>query len=267
MREIQSISNPTIKGIKKLQRKKDRWDERLYLIEGVKVINEYMEYIGKPKLILISEELSTVTGGTELFNKINEYDAHLIKVPHRILKDLSDTENPQGIVAVVNFNDSEIENLIVEKNNFIIVLDGVQDPGNLGTIIRSADAFNINGIILTDNCVDLYNPKVVRGTMGSLFHIPIAIADNKLEIINNLKDRGITIYSTYLEGKNYIHKIDMTKDMAIIIGNESRGVSKELLELSDYTLKIPMYGNAESLNAAIAASVIMYEAARQRVNI
>lgn len=267
MREILSTSNPIIKDIKKLKRKKERWNRKLYIIEGVKIIDEYIEYIGKPELIFISDALFTVTGGIELFNKISGYGDNLIKITHRILEDLSDTENPQGIIAVANFNECKIEEVFVGKNNFIIVLDEVQDPGNLGTIIRTADAFNASGIILTDNCVDLYNPKVIRGTMGSLFHIPIFIAENKVEIINYLKDRGITIYSTYLQGKNYINKIDMTKDVAIIIGNESRGISKELLELSDYTLKIPMHGKAESLNAAIAASVIMYEVARQRLNI
>lgn len=266
MKDITSSSNPIIKEIKALKRKRERWLKKLFLIEGVKIIDEYIKWGRVPEIILFSSELLNVTGGEELLKKIKKYNMELINIPYNLLKDLTDTENPQCILAVVKFNDSNLEEILKERNKFIIILDELQDPGNVGTIIRTADAFGVNGIIMTNNCVDVYNPKVVRATMGSLFHIPIVFIDNKIDLISNLKNRGIKVYTTSLEGENYIHEIDLTKDIAIVIGNEANGVSDELINISDLLIKIPMYGNAESLNAAIASSVAMYEVARQRVN-
>ncbi|WP_077367196.1 23S rRNA (guanosine(2251)-2'-O)-methyltransferase RlmB [Anaerosalibacter sp. Marseille-P3206] len=266
MKYITSPSNPTIKGIKGLKRKKERWEKKSYLIEGVKIVDEYIKWIGNPECILFSEDLFNVTGGRELFKKIEELNINIINVPNNLLKELSDTENPQGVLAVGKINDFKLDELFQSKNKFIIILDELQDPGNAGTIIRTADAFGASGVVLTNNCVDVYNPKVVRATMGSLFHIPVVFADNKIELINHFKNEGIKVYSTSLEGKNYIHEVDLTEDIAIIIGNEANGVSDEMISISDFLIKIPMYGKAESLNAAVATSVVMYEVARQRVN-
>ncbi len=266
MKYITSSSNPTIKEIKGLKRKKERWLKKLYLIEGVKIIGEYIKWVGVPESILFSNELLDVTGGKELLKKIEKHNMELINIPYNLLKDLTDTENPQGILAVVKFNDSSFEELLQEKNKFIIILDELQDPGNVGTIIRTADAFGANGIVMTNNCVDLYNPKVIRATMGSLFHIPIVFTENKTSLIGSFKNKGINVYSTSLEGEYYIHEMDLTKNIAIVIGNEANGVSDEMINISDGLIKIPMYGKAESLNAAVATSVAMYEVARQRVN-
>ena len=266
MKYITSSSNTTIKDIKGLKRKRERWNKKLYLIEGVKIVDEYIKWVGVPQYILFSEELFDVTGGEELFKEIETCHSDLIKIPYNLLKELTDTENPQGVLSVVNIFDSKLEELLKGENKFIIILDELQDPGNVGTIIRTADAFGASGVVLTNNCVDVYNPKVVRATMGSLFHIPIVYADNKIKLINSFKNKGITIYSTSLEGESYIHETDLTKNIAIIIGNEANGVSNEMIKISDSLIKIPMYGKAESLNAAVATSVVMYEVARQRVN-
>lgn len=265
MKHITSSSNPKIKEIKGLKRKKERWQKKLYLIEGVKIIEEYIKWVGVPEYILFSDELFSVTGGEELLKKIGNCH-ELIKIPNNLLRELTDTENPQGILGVAKFNDTKYEELLKGKNKFVIILDELQDPGNVGTIIRTADAFGASGVVLTNNCVDVYNPKVVRATMGSLFHIPIVFADNKIDIISRFKNDDITIYSTSLEGEKYIHETDLTENIAIIIGNEANGVSNELIKISDYLIKIPMCGKAESLNAAVASSVAMYEVARQRAN-
>lgn len=154
--------------------------------------------------------------------------------------------------------------ILEKKDKFIIILDEIQDPGNMGTIIRTADAFGASGVVLTPNCVDIYNPKVVRSTMGSLFHIPIAQVEDKIQLIEELKNKHVKIYATSLESANYVYDIDFRRDFALVIGNESKGISQQILDLADNIVKIPIMGNAESLNAAIASSIIMYETVRQR---
>lgn len=268
MKDITSSSNPIIKEVKGLYKKKERWNKNLFIIEGVKIVEECIRWGKTPKYILFSEELFSVNGGEELFSILkNKNSQNLIKVPNSLFRELADTEKPQGILAVVDFNISKIDEVVKNKGNFIIILDELQDPGNVGTIIRSADAFGASGIIMTENCVDVYNPKVVRATMGSLFHIPITYIKDKKEIINYLKDRQIRIYTTSLQGETYIYDADFKENFAFIIGNESKGVTEEMIKFADLLIKIPMEGNAESLNAAIASSIIMYEVARQRANI
>ena len=144
------------------------------------------------------------------------------------------------------------------------MLDRIQDPGNLGTIIRTADAFGVDGILISEGSVDGYNPKVVRATMGSIFRVNILHIKKSLNILEELKNRGIKIYSTSLQGKNYIQEINFKIPSLLIIGNESKGVSDELLNMAHSLIKIPMVGKAESLNAAVASSIIMYEAMKQR---
>lgn len=266
MKDITSSSNPIIKEVKGLYKKKERWNKNLFIIEGVKIVEECIRWGKTPKYILFSEELFSVNGGEELFSILKD-NHNLIKVPNSLFRELADTEKPQGILAVVDFNISKMDEVVKEKKNFIIILDELQDPGNVGTIIRSADAFGVSGIIVTENCVDVYNPKVVRATMGSLFHIPITYIKDKKEVINYLKDRQIRIYTTSLQGETYIYDADFKENFAFIIGNESKGVTEEMIKFADLLIKIPMEGNAESLNAAIASSIIMYEVARQRFNI
>lgn len=264
MKKINSPSNPIIKVVKGLYKKKERWKKRLFLIEGVKIVEECIKWNIEPEYIFFSNDLFKTTGGERLFNEIKKYDDKLINLPSRLLKDISDTENPQGILAVLNFNNIDFEVILEKKDKFIIILDEIQDPGNMGTIIRTADAFGASGVVLTPNCVDIYNPKVVRSTMGSLFHIPIAQVEDKIQLIEELKNKHVKIYATSLESANYVYDIDFRRDFALVIGNESKGISQQILDLADNIVKIPIMGNAESLNAAIASSIIMYETVRQR---
>lgn len=264
MKEITSSSNPILKEVKSLYKKKERYNRGLFLIEGVKIVEECIHSNGNISYILISDDLLNSTGGGELFELIQKKRYETIHVSANLLREVADTENPQGILAVVKINSTSIEQILKVENKFIIILDGLQDPGNLGTIIRTADAFKSSGVIMTEGCVDVYNPKVIRSTMGSIFHVPTFYTDNKIEFVNTLRDEGVEVYTTSLEGENYIYEVDFKKDFAIVIGNEANGVSKELMSLANCLIKIPMRGKAESLNAAIATSIIMYEAARQR---
>jgi len=262
---ITSSSNPTIKMIKSLYRKKDRWDKKLFVIEGVKIVDECINSGYPIEFIVYSEQLFNVDRGEKLFNKISSLP-NVICVPDKLFNEISDLETPQGILAVIPFKIHELEEIEVDKKPFIILLDRVQDPGNLGTIIRTADAFGIDGIVVTEGCVDVYNPKVVRATMGSILRLPIYHHSKAEDIIRELKEKGAVVYSTSLEGKEFIQNVDFSQFSLLIIGNESKGVSSSLESYADKLIKIPMVGKAESLNAAVASSIIMYEVLRQRLN-
>ena len=264
MINITSSSNPTIKEIKSLYRKKERWEKHLFLVEGDKIVEECIDINYPITYIIYSDILFNINGGQNLLNKIKAYP-RLIHVPDKLYMEISDTENPQGILAVAKFNINPIEHIKIKDNIFLLLLDEVQDPGNMGTIIRTADAFGIDGIITTIGCVDVYNPKVVRSTMGSIFRVPIFHGKDGIEIVEKLKDENIKIYSTSLEGSQCIQDTDFNESCMLIIGNESNGVSESLCFKADKLIKIPMIGEAESLNAAVASSIIMYEAMRQKI--
>lgn len=263
MINITSNSNSTIKEVKSLYRRKERWKKQLFIVEGVKIVEECIDNNYPLSYIIYCDDLFNVQGGVELFQKI-QYSDRLINIPIELYKEISDTENPQGILAVSRFKKNPIENIDIEKNPFILLLDKVQDPGNMGTIIRTGDAFGVDGIIVTEGCVDIYNPKVVRSTMGSIFRVPIYHEGNAIKAIENLKNKGVEILSTSLKESQYMESIDFKESCMFIIGNESKGVSQSLNDLADKLIRIPMIGEAESLNVAIASSIIMYESMKQR---
>lgn len=260
--EITSIKNPLIKEIKSLYKKKERKKSGLFIIEGIKIIEEVIDRDYSFKNIIYTDSLLYNKDGNRFFSKIKNMK-NLIHVPENIFKDISGTESPQGVLALVYINASKIEDLNVDGSSFLLYLDEVQDPGNMGTIIRTADAFNIDGIILRDGCVDPYNPKVVRATMGSIFRVPLYFANDGVGEIIKLKQLGMSVYSSSLEDSLDISKIDFSEKSIVVIGNESNGVSREVYDISDSLIKIPMPGGSESLNAGVAASIIMYEAMTQ----
>ncbi len=262
MMEITSLRNPIIKEIKGLYRKRDRWENRLFLMEGIKIIDEAISNDINLKYIIYNEKLLLTEDGQNFYNKNIDFP-RLIKVTDIVFKEISDTDNPQGVLAVGEFNFNSLENDMDFKSS-LLFLDGLQDPGNMGTIIRSCDAFKLDGIILGENCVDLYNPKVVRATMGSIFRVPIYYTKNNIDGLKKLKDNNFKLYATSLDGSVPNYDIDYNEKYVIAIGNESRGVDNSILEIADSLIKIPMPGNAESLNAGVAASIIMYEAMKQR---
>lgn len=262
MLEINSSKNPIIKEIKALSRKKNRWKEKLFLIEGIKLIEEALSESVTIKHILFSENLFQVDGGKEFFERIED-KKNLIKTSESLFKEISTLENPQGVLALVEFNQVDINDLYKTDKPFIVFLDGLNDPGNLGTIIRTADAFNIDGIVLGEATVDPYNSKVVRSTMGSIFRVPIYSIKNNEAFFKDIKKRDIDIVTTSLNGKELSGE-DFQKSALIVIGNEANGVSKDIIDKSTREIKIPMPGNAESLNAGVAASIIMYEAMKSR---
>ncbi len=259
MQVITSKENNLIKHICKLREKKYRDEYCEFIIEGVKLLKEALNEKVTIKNIIISEEaIKQKTIEKELLKKID-----YIQVPESIFKLISNVENPQGILAVIKKNSNS--DIIDEKSDFILALDDIQDPGNLGTIIRTADSINLKQIIVSKGTADAYNPKVIRSTMGAIYRVKIIETENLLETLKNLQKKKYKIVVTSLDAKKTIFNTNLNKSV-IVIGNESNGVSKKIIDIADEKTIIPMEGKTESLNASVATGIILYEYIRQKNN-
>ncbi len=265
MEYIKSRNNPIIKKVKQLNNKKYRDADQMYYIEGIKFILEAFNNNVDIVYILMSDEFTKEHLSSRIFEEVKVCGAKKYILPNNLFSDISDTTAPQGIMAVLKSKRIDLQDILIQ-NNFLLILDSIQDPGNLGTIIRTADAANATGLILSKGCVDVYNPKVLRSTMGSIFHIPIFLTENIIETVRFLKQKQINVYASQLNAENNYFDVDFKKNMALIIGNESNGVQKELLFEADELIKIPMPGRSESINASVACAILTFEVVRQRFN-
>ncbi|MCX7922491.1 MAG: 23S rRNA (guanosine(2251)-2'-O)-methyltransferase RlmB [Clostridia bacterium] len=263
MNKITSNQNPLIKEIKSLKEKKHREAKKLFFIEGIRFVEEALKAETDIERIIVSETFSQSKGGIEVLSQASKKNYEVYEVPDKLFNEISDTDSPQGILAVIKIKRNRLDDLF-DNNSFIVILDSIQDPGNMGTIIRTADAAGAAGVIISRGCVDLYNPKVLRSTMGSIFHIPFYLSDNLIESIATIKSRGIKTYAAHLKGTANYYEVDIDSCSAIIVGNEANGISDEVANSADLLVKIPMPGRAESLNASVAASLLIYEAVRRR---
>jgi len=255
--EIKSKENNQIKYIKNLFQKKFRDENKEYIVEGTKLVEEAMEYSNVSKIII-----SSTYSKKEEIIKISK-DMEIIEVSDNLFSYLSDTKSPQGIMAVVKQN----LNQKIKKDDILFILDDIQDPGNLGTIIRTLDSAGYKSLVLSKNTVDVYNSKVVRSTMGAIFRINFIKLDMELSrYIKSLKEEDYKIAVTSLKDSYKIYDFDFNNKIAIIMGNEANGVEKEIFELADYKINIPMIGKTESLNVAVATSIIAYEKVRRANN-
>lgn len=257
MISIESKDNSLFKETKKLKERRNRNKEGKYIIEGFRLIQEAFKAKMDVEYIMVSEE--ALNKVHEYLGEFNEEDYKTYILSNNLLPQLTSTENPQGIVAVVRNKEASKEVL----GDFYLLCDKVQDPGNLGTIIRTAHAAGVNGIILTKGTVDIYNDKVIRSTMGSLFYIPIIHDDEEYTFLKKLKGNGFSLVSTSLEESRDFFLEDLSGKVILTVGNEGNGVSKEVFDLSDKKVKIPMPGGAESLNVSVATSIILFEKVRQ----
>ena len=240
LKYIESVNNPKVKAWKKLLAKKERDQSGHYLIEGFHLVEEALKEQIVLEVIVNQDMVKPV--------RLNLDGTEVVYVNEAGRKAICDTETPQGVCEK---RMDCMENVKMEK---LLVLDRVQDPGNLGTLIRTADAAGVDAIILGEGCADPYNPKVVRATQGSLFHLPLIKADLS-EFIVELK---IPIYGTALEGAIPFKQVEPSETFALLVGNEGQGVSEELLGKTTKNLYIPIYGKSESLNVGIAAGILMY---------
>ncbi|PTQ84367.1 TrmH family RNA methyltransferase [Trichococcus patagoniensis] len=248
MEKIVSMKNQKVKQWKKLQTTKGRKEAGAYLIEGTHLLKEAIKAEAN-----IQEVVMTEAFHQQADLQIEERD--IIIVSQEILSSLAQTETPQGVVAIVQIPEATP---ISEYKGKYILLDQVQDPGNLGTIIRTADAAGYTGVILGEGSVDLYNDKVLRSMQGSHFHLPVYRGDLK-KLIPEMKSNGIPVYGTELNAAAVDYRtVSPTDTVALILGNEGNGVSDKVLALTDQNLYIPIFGEAESLNVAVAAGILLY---------
>ncbi len=266
IKEITSNSNPNIKHVKSLQRKKFRDEYNEFIIEGLRIVEHGLEYGGDIIRLFITHDEYKSLEGTRVFEKIIEKNVDTYIISEQLFKEISDTKNPQGILGIVKKKSYDINHILNKEKYFIIILDRLQDPGNLGSIIRTADAAGIDCIVTSKGCVDTYNNKTIRSTMGSIFNIPIVDIGDLDSFIAYLIENDTKIVSTILETNQYHYEVEYGEKIAVIIGNEGNGISKELIDKSNIKVKIPMLGKAESLNASTASSIIIYEIVRQRLN-
>lgn len=255
---ITSKENDLIKHIKKLKDKKYRDENNEFIIEGVKMISEAIREDINIKHILVCDDCAqNCQISSDLMYEIAKHN--MARVSEKIFKSITDVTNPQGLLAVVEKNKrSEID----YKDSFFVILDDIQDPGNIGTILRTADSINLKQIIVSSKTADAFNPKVVRSTMGAIFRVNVIVVEDLTKTVRELKKHKVKIYATDLGTNKSIYDVKYNKT-AIIIGNESKGVSEELLNIADERIKIPMIGKTESLNAGVATGIIMYEKLRQ----
>lgn len=255
---ITSNSNAQVKRLLQLQKKsKARNEEQVFLVEGLRMFLE-----------VPTERVQKVYISETLYNK-KKQDLDLEKFSVEILSDsvfsyVSDTKTPQGILCIVEQQKYNIEELLNIKNPHFMVLDNLQDPGNLGTIVRTAEGAGVDAVFLSKESVDIYNPKTIRSTMGSIYRMPVVYVEDLLELLNTFRKKGVKSYAAHLEGKNSYDKEDYKGGTAILIGNEGNGLRDEVADSADVWVQIPMQGKVESLNAAIAASILMFEVYRQR---
>ncbi len=255
MKEIRSKDNPVFKAAVKLTKKKYRDAEGCYLLEGVKPLRDAIAMGIMPESVFIME-------GIDIDLTLPENN--MIIVDEKLFGKLSSTEKSQGVVAVVKkkvYRESEFAEAVAGGN--VVVLDRLQDPGNIGTIIRTAEAAGYKGILMISGSGDVYSPKVVRAAAGSLFRMPIIKAADADEAASMAKSMGLKLTVTCFEGAQDCFEADLTNSIALVIGNEGRGVSERLMELSDIRVKIPMAGSIESLNAAVAAGILMYQSQKK----
>lgn len=260
--DIMSKKNPLIKRVKGLLKRKNRDAENLFIVEGIKVVEEAFAYDMEIEHIFYTDNVASINGGDQFIKTIENSNVDKYLVSEEVFKEISDTKTPQGVVGVLRKPERDFEKIDLESLKKTLYLDGIQDPGNMGTIIRTAEAFAFDCIFIKKGTVDPYSPKVVRATMGSIYRMPIYYLEDNIGELQYLKDNGFKLYTTYLEGSIPIKDVDYSQKFIITIGNESSGVLDDVVNISDKLVKIPMDGKAESLNAAIASSIIMYEASR-----
>lgn len=258
------LSKEKLKELAKLKTKKGRKSQGRFLIEGLHLCEEIANSNWETESVLFTSSFQNSPAGKKLLQKFERRKIKTTPVKSDVVKKLSDTVTPQGIICVAKIKKIPSDRLWSKGSNIILALDAIRDPGNVGTLIRTADAFGIDGVILSSDSAELYNPKVVRSTMGSIFHLPIFDDFDLEKILPKLKKLNFKIYGTDAkEGKDF-DKLDCSGKICILVGSEAKGLSKRLFPLSDEIIQIPTYGKAESLNASVAGGILLYEMTKRK---
>jgi RNA methyltransferase, TrmH family len=255
--------SPRVRAVAKLAKREARSETGLFLLEGPQLVAEALQF--RPALLV---ELYATPTALEKYSAIGKaakaagLEAKFVS--EHVLEAMADTVTPQGIIAVCKQFPTSLKDILSEAPRLLAILEEVRDPGNAGTIIRAADSAGADGVILTGRSVDLYNPKVVRSTTGSLFHIPVAMAHDVESVLAKVKAAGVQVLAADVKGKDLLEIRKggtLARPTAWLFGNEARGLSDEHVALADQAITVPIYGHAESMNLATAASVCLYESA------
>ena len=247
---IESSTNAQIKKIQKLKKSaRNRRKEGLFIAEGVRLVEDALAYRMVEKVYRLSHKLK---------------EADIEYVSSKVFQEISDTESPQGVLAVVQMPGYDRSTVVEKEDAAVICLEDIQDPGNLGTIFRTAEGAGMSAVIMSAGCVDLFNPKVVRATMGAIFRLPFFITENMTKEAERLKQEHFSVYAASLEGARLYTEETYEGKCAVIIGNEANGIKQETQQAATHKIKIPMEGQLESLNAAVSAALFMYEIHRNR---
>ena len=264
---ITSTANQKIKRIVQLNKKAgERKKEDVFVVEGLKMFLEVPEE--RLCEVYLSESFLPILEGLGEKGKKARQKLEVCgyeMVSDEVFRKISDTQAPQGILCIVRQCHYSLEEVLREKEcPLLLVLENLQDPGNLGTILRAGEGAGVCGVVMSRDTADIYNPKVIRATMGSIYRMPFFYTENLEEAIIRIKEAGVTVFAAHLKGEGNYDKCDYCRPSAFLIGNEGKGLTERTADLADSYVKIPMEGKVESLNAAVAAALLVYEAARQR---
>ncbi len=275
--KINSPRNEKVKFVQKLARRRYRLKERLYVAEGMRLIGEALLSGVDLHSVYVSSELLEQEAGNGVLAQVLSGRV-VYEVPGSVFRKMSNTDSPQGILALVRMPDWTWEDCCRRVRSGVkgkggglppltVMVDGLQDPGNLGTIIRAAEALSAGGVILGDGSADPFNPKTVRATMGSIFRLPVCYNQSLPDLIPVIRERGFQVVAAVARGGKPIYEVDWSPPSVLVLGNEGSGISGEVLAITDAHATIPIYGETESLNVGMASSIILYEALRQRLSL
>lgn len=253
------LTKARLKKLRELTHRKQREEHRMFIVEGVRLVQEAVDSDFTVVEAYHTPDVTDQPGGKTLLARLKEKTGEVHPTTSREMEAISETVSFQGVLAVVQQKQFAVESVLKAGSapSLVVALDGVSDPGNLGTMIRTCDWFGVNGILLGVNSVELYNPKVVRSTMGGLFHLPIAVDVDLLSTISGARASGYRIYVTDLKGEAHFDRLQYPGRTLIVFGNEAWGVSDQLKDLADVRVSIRRYGAAESLNVSVACGVVL----------
>lgn len=261
--QIKSKDNQILKEVRSLGKRKYREAKGKFVLEGKVAVREALEFAANPCFVVGSEAFFETGAGETILDKARSRQINVYRVPEKLFNSLTATEEPQGVLVVLEKQESTWQELCAPESPFWLIVDGLQDPGNLGTIVRTGVAAGIDGLIITRQTVDLYNDKTLRSTMGGIFRSKLLQGVAAEEVVAYCRRLKLPIVVADPRGRQPYYRHDFTKGTALVIGSESRGPGPVLTEQADVRVTIPMPGQMESLNAAVAAGILLYERVRQ----
>lgn len=263
-KQISSVRNREVMAVRRLYERKYRLQERKFIIEGIRQLEEAARAAANLDTVYFAAKLRNRSRGEDLLVSLRQAGARCVEVSDAVFAQMADTNTPQGILAVVRWTETTVSEMTAQKNPLLVVVDGVQDPGNLGTIIRTADAAGADGVITLPGTVDIFNPKAVRSAMGSLLHVPVLQAEDAVTLLAQLKTAQVRLIVGDVAAAQDYDAVDWRGRVALAVGSEAAGPGAAVRSMAAVAVKIPLLGKAESLNAGVAASILLYEAVRQR---